>query len=96
LSQDHGKKPNEVDSTMHAALIVAIVFGGSVLSLAVLGGTILMAIKIFKGGVSRKDQQRQADEARTIQEIYQGLSKMEERVETLETILLDRDRKEHV
>jgi len=28
-----------------------------------------------------------------IQEIYQGLSKMEERVDALETILLDRERK---
>jgi len=30
-----------------------------------------------------------------IQEIYQGLSRMEERVESLETIILDRERKDH-
>jgi hypothetical protein len=30
-----------------------------------------------------------------IQEIYQGLSRMEERVESLETILLDSDKKDH-
>jgi hypothetical protein len=29
-----------------------------------------------------------------MQELYQGLSRMEERVEALETILLDRKRKE--
>ena len=29
-----------------------------------------------------------------IQEIYQGLSRMEERVETLETILLDREKED--
>ena len=75
---------------MHGSIIVAIVFGGTVLCLAIIGSTILMAIKIIKGGVSRKDQQGQADEAKIIQEIYQGLSKMEQRVEALETIILDR------
>ncbi len=75
---------------MHGSIIVAIVFGGTVLCLAIIGSTILMAIKILKGGFSRKDQQVQADEAKIIQEIYQGLSKMEQRVEALETIILDR------
>jgi phage shock protein B len=79
---------------MHAALIVAIVFGGSLLALAIVGGTILIAIKIIKGGVSRKDQKLQTEEARLIQEIYQGLTQMEKRVEALETILLDRERKD--
>ena len=60
------------------------------LCLAIIGSTILMAIKIIRGGVSRKGQQIQADEAKIIQEIYQGLIKMEQRVEALETIILDR------
>ena len=77
---------------MHGAVIVAIVFIGIVLALAIIGGTILIAIKILKGGVSRKSQRYQAEEARMIQEIYQGLSRMEERVESLETILLDREK----
>ena len=76
---------------MEGALIVSIVFGGIVLALAVLGSTFLITIKILKGGFSRKDQMRQNEEARMIQEIYQGLSRMEERVDALETILLDRD-----
>jgi phage shock protein B len=75
---------------MQGPIIVAIVFGGTVLCLAIIGSTILMAIKIIKGGVSRKGQQYQADEAKIIQEIYQGLLKMEQRVEALETIILDR------
>ena len=53
-----------------------------------------MAIKILKGGLSRKGQKYQAEEARIIQEIYQGLSRMEQRVEALETIILDRERKD--
>ena len=80
---------------MHGAIIVAIVFSGIVLALAVIGSTILMAIKIIKGGLSRKKQKYQADEARMIQEIYQSLSRMEDRVESLETILLDGDKKDH-
>ena len=80
---------------MHGVLIIAIVFGGTVLALAIIGSTILMAIKILKGGLSRKGQKVQTEEARMIQEIYQGLSRMEERVESLETIILDRERKDH-
>jgi phage shock protein B len=79
---------------MHAALILGIIFGGSVLALAIIGSTVLMAIKIIKGGFSRKDQRFQTEEAKMIQEIYRGLSRMEERVEALETIILDRDRKD--
>ncbi|MGD2269576.1 MAG: phage-shock protein [Desulfobacterales bacterium] len=79
---------------MHGAIIVAIVFSGIVLALAVVGSTILMAIKIIKGGVSSKDRKHQSDETRMIQEIYQGLSRMEERVESLETILLDSEKKD--
>jgi len=79
---------------MHGVLVVAIVFGGSVLVVAIIGSTILMAIKILKGGLSRKGQRVQSEEARMIQEIYQGLSRMEARVEALETIILDRERKD--
>jgi len=81
---------------MHGALILSIIFGGSILILAIIGSTILMAIKIIKGGVSRKGQNLQTDEAKKIQEIYQGLSRMEKRIEALETIILDSDRKDRV
>jgi phage shock protein B len=75
---------------MNQVLIVAIIFGSVVLIPAIIGGTILLAIKLLKGKTSRKDQ---ADDAKVIQEIYQGLSIMEERVEALETILLDREKR---
>ena len=79
---------------MHGVLIVAVVFGGLVLALVIIGSTILMAIKILKGGISREGQKSQTSEAKIIQEIHQGLAQMEERVEALETIILDRERKE--
>ena len=74
---------------MKEALIVAIVFGSFVLIPAVIGGTIVISIKMLRGGTSRKDQ---AEDSKIIQEIYQGLARMEQRVEALETILLDRDK----
>jgi len=73
---------------MKEALIVAIIFGSLVLIPAVIGGTIVISIKLLKAG-ARKDQ---AQDSKIIQEIYQGLSRMEERVEALETILLDREK----
>ena len=79
---------------MHSVMIAGIVFGGLILSLAIVGSTILMAIKILKGGVSRKNQRTQSEEAKLIQEIYNGLGRMEERIEALETIILERQRKD--
>jgi phage shock protein B len=81
-------------SAADGILIVAIVFAGIVLALAIIGGTFLMAIRIIKGGVSRKDREWSSREARMVQEIYQGFNNLEERVESLETILLDREKRE--
>lgn len=75
---------------MESISIVGLVFIAPVIALAVICGTILLAIRIIKGDSARGGQKREADEAKMIQEIYQGLSRMEERVEALETILLDR------
>ena len=80
---------------MQGVLIVSVVFAGTILALAVIGGTILMAIKLIKGGVSKKDQTEMAHEAKMMQEIYQGLSQLEERLDSLETILFDREKRKH-
>jgi phage shock protein B len=79
---------------MEGALIVAIVFGGVVLALAIIGSTIFMVVKVLKGGLSRRDQKAQTEETKVFQEMHQGLSRMEERVEALEEILLDAKRKD--
>ena len=79
---------------MSAVLIVLIVFAGLVLSLAVVGGTLLMLVRLRQGGLSKKDREQEVGEAEMIQEIYNGLSKMEKRIDALETILMDRQQKE--
>ena len=76
---------------MKEVLIVGIVFGSILLMLALIPGTILLVIKLFRGGGS---SQSQTEETKMIQEIYKGLSRLEQRVESLETILLDKDRED--
>lgn len=79
---------------MDVVQVLTVIFGGSIVAIVIIGAIVLLAIRILKGSRGRGGEGTSADEARVIQEIYQGLSRMEERVEALETILLDQDRKE--
>lgn len=74
---------------MNSVIIVAIVFGSILTFAALICGTILTIVKIRSSGLSRHGGNSKSEEARIIQEIYQGLTEMEERIETLETILMD-------
>jgi len=74
---------------MTAVWITTIVFGSLVLILGTICGTLLLAMKLRHGGLSARSRASQAEEARMIQDIYQGLSRMEARVEALETILME-------
>jgi phage shock protein B len=80
---------------MHQVLIVAIVFGSIIIALAIIPATILFAIKIFRGSVSANSRGLADEEAKMIQEIYHGLTRMEARVEALETLLLEKEKKGH-
>lgn len=80
---------------MTGALIVGICIGGAILLMATLGLIVIGIIRVAKtGGLSKNEKQTQAEETKMIQDIYHGLSKMEERVESLETILIERQRKD--
>ena len=79
---------------MSAVIIVAIVFGGVIIAMTIIATTILMGMRLRHGGISEKGRKYQANEAEMIQEIYNGLARMEERVESLETILMDRKEKD--
>ncbi len=62
-----------------------IIFGSLLAGLFIICWTI---VKL----VGRTDNRgTEAEEARLIQQIHQGLVKMEQRVETLETLLLERE-----
>ena len=73
------------------SLALLLIFGP--VFAAVVGGIVLKALKIWKGGSPEQSQQFQAEETKLIQELYQGLSRLEERVEALEIILLERRKK---
>ncbi|RLB91977.1 MAG: phage-shock protein [Deltaproteobacteria bacterium] len=80
---------------MHGAIIAGIFIGGAILLIATLGLILIGIIRAAKtGGISKKDKQTHADETKMIQDIFNGLSKMEERIEALETILIERQRKD--
>lgn len=80
---------------MDKLMIVAIVFGSITLWVAIVPVTVLLIIRMIKGGGSKQRSNPADQEARMIQEIYQGLSKMEARVEALETLLLEKERKDN-
>ncbi len=67
-------------------LTVVLVLGCLVLVLLV-----FFIARLFKGGGAGTAEDSRS-EAQMIQELYQGLSRMENRIETLETLLLDRER----
>lgn len=80
---------------MTAVLIVAIVFG-SILTFFILVFGFVLALKRIQadaGGSKHQSKKLNVEETRLIQEIHQGLSKMEGRVEALEILLLDREEK---
>lgn len=70
-------------------LAVLLIFGTGFVAVA--GGLALVALKILRGSPNRS-RQLDSDETKLMQELYQGLSRMEERVEALETLVLDQDR----
>jgi phage shock protein B len=72
--------------------IIAVAGGIGIGMLVALGVLIIIGIKVWRGPKSSSGMAN-ADEARMIQEIYHGLARMEQRVETLETLLLDQHKK---
>jgi phage shock protein B len=66
--------------------------GALVLILAGIAAIVIaLGVKLFKGAENRDTK---TEDARVIQEIYQGLNRLEKRIETLETILFDRERED--
>ncbi|MCW8800479.1 MAG: phage shock protein B [Desulfobacter sp.] len=76
---------------MCSVFIAIITIGGSILALVILGIIIIGIIRAAKtGGLSKIEKDSRAEETRMIQDIYNALPKMEERIEALETILIER------
>jgi phage shock protein B len=56
--------------------------------------TILIAMKHRRGGMRDKDRAQWNEETRIMQELDKNVTRMEARIEALETILMERYRKE--
>ncbi len=80
------------DSSMDTGTL-AVLLALGIPMIAVAGGILLAALRILKGESGGRAKSGDAEEARMIQDIYHGLLKMESRVESLETLLMDRQRK---
>ena len=50
-------------------------------------------VRIVSGGRGGRAKAMDAEETRIMQEIHAGLAKMEERIESLETLLVDKEEK---
>ena len=74
---------------MTVVSFVSVVFAAIILGLAIVIGLVLAAMRLRNGGFSEKQRMRHNEETRMIQEIYNNLSRMESRIEALETIVMD-------
>lgn len=76
-----------------ATLIGLAILAAVCIPLALIVGSIALGWAAIRRVGGRETRTSEADEARMIQDIYHGLMKMEERVEALETLLMDTQRK---
>jgi phage shock protein B len=75
-------------------MIIPFIFLFVIVAIALSGFILVSIIKVLRGNSGGKKKETYTEEARLMQEIYRGLRKMEERVESLETIIMDKKRKE--
>ncbi len=73
---------------MAMLIITSIIFGSLVALAALICGTILLIVKMRGNNNPAGGSDR--EEAKMIQEIYQGLESMEKRIESLEVILSEK------
>ena len=77
---------------MISTVIVSIVFGSIIALATLICGTILIIVKARGNRSSHGAVDR--EQAKIIQELYQGLEQLEKRIESLETILNDHQSQE--
>ena len=75
--------------------ILAVVLLFSTPLVAVTGAILIKVLRIVTGTPARRrGRSLQAEEAKVMQELHQGLLRMESRIEALETLLFERNRRE--
>lgn len=74
--------------------ILATVLSFILAFIGLIGGLSIGFVKTLKSTGNRKTRELDAEDTRAFQEIQRGFSRMEQRVESLETILVDREARE--
>ena len=72
-----------------AVIILTSILGGT-LALVIIGLVIAFIIRVSIGAMRGESRHIATDDAKLIQDLHRGLARMEGRVETLETLLLER------
>lgn len=71
--------------------VLAIVLGIFVALFAITGGLFIEFVKIVRGGGRKKaTPELDAEETEAFQELHRGFQRMDERVEALETLMMER------
>lgn len=70
--------------------IIAVIGGFAVMIFGIIAWTV---VTLVRGRGTARPTRAIEDESKMLQEMYHGLSKMEQRIETLETLLLEREKR---
>lgn len=73
-------------------IIIEFIFGVLIIGLVAVGIIIALIIKVLGGSSQpprRAAREENMEETRMIQEMYRGMSRLEQRVDALETLLLE-------
>jgi len=74
-------------------LVPALIFGAIILALAVIIGIIAIIVAIVRKLLSNQKESGSGESARLLREMNAKLGKLENRIETLETIVTDGERR---
>lgn len=74
--------------------VISAILAFILLALTLVGGVAVVIVRIIKGSRGRQTAQADEEEARLIQDLHKSLQRMDQRIEALETILLEKEIKE--
>jgi len=73
---------------MMGLLTSLVMAGATIVGLVILGAIFLLGLRLLRPG-NAKPRGNDAEEARLLQEIHRSLARLEDRVESLETLVID-------
>ena len=70
--------------------VLAIILGFVIAFIAIAGGLMIALVKAWRGGHKVATRKVDAEETLAFQELQRGFQRMESRIESLETLLIER------